>query len=116
VMEVRTQGVSDITTKGFHIRMDEGMWQIPNSVLGLTSRILTDLDAITFLSSCSSSAPVIFEQSWRRVPHWPLSLIQLYQVADPMLPNLAWLHRKTARSRYPQSSQLSDPQNRKLDK
>jgi hypothetical protein len=40
--------------------MDKGKWQIPNSVLGLTSMILTDLDEMMSLSSCCSSAPLLF--------------------------------------------------------
>lgn len=36
---------------GRHVRMDEGRWQIPNSVFGRTSRILTAFDSMMALSS-----------------------------------------------------------------
>lgn len=42
--------------------MDHGRWQIPNSVLGLTSMILTDLDAMMSLSSCYPSAPLFLNK------------------------------------------------------
>src|SRR6266702_3540575 len=99
-----------------HIRMDQGRRQIPNSVLGLTSRILTDLDAIMSLSSCCSSAPLFLNKGWpAECPRWPLLLIRQYQVADPTFPNPACPLRRTAHSRYPRSYPLSGPLYRTLD-
>ena len=49
--------------------MDKGKWQIPNSVLGLTSMILTDLDEMMSLSSCCSSAPLFLNKAGPQRAH-----------------------------------------------